>query len=168
MKLKHYHKKGFTLIELLVVVAIIGILATLIIVNLAGARQRANDAQNKNNFSEIQKALLACVTGDEYMNLADNIVPTAGQPVCYSDAALTTASGKIRNTWPIASGQSALLLGGTWDYNDAGTGRANFAAYNGSTFRFTLVRRNSDGSLVTTSSTSTTVWTYACNQNGCQ
>ncbi|HUW24057.1 MAG TPA: type II secretion system protein [Patescibacteria group bacterium] len=50
-------KKGFTLIELLVVISIIGVLATLLISNMTGVRERARDAQRKSDFIEIQKAL---------------------------------------------------------------------------------------------------------------
>jgi general secretion pathway protein G len=49
--------KGFTLIELLVVISILGILAALLISNMAGARERARDAERKSDLTEIQKAL---------------------------------------------------------------------------------------------------------------
>jgi general secretion pathway protein G len=50
-------KKGFTLIELLIVVAIIGVLATLLMANFVGVRQRARDAQRKSDVRQIQSAL---------------------------------------------------------------------------------------------------------------
>lgn len=49
--------KGFTLIELLVVIAIIGILATLIITNIQGVRERGRDLRRKSDLSSIQKSL---------------------------------------------------------------------------------------------------------------
>ncbi len=48
---------GFTLIELLVVIAIIGILASLLMANFAGIRDRADDAKKKGDLKHLQTAL---------------------------------------------------------------------------------------------------------------
>ena len=48
---------GFTLIELLVVISIIGLLAGLVISNVAGVRERARDVERKSDLDQIKKAL---------------------------------------------------------------------------------------------------------------
>ncbi len=50
-------KLGFTLIELLIVIAIIGLLSTLLLANMQGARARARDAQRKNDLKQVKTAL---------------------------------------------------------------------------------------------------------------
>lgn len=50
-------KKGFTLIELLIVVAIIGILASVIIVGLAPAQRGGRDARRVADLRQVQTAL---------------------------------------------------------------------------------------------------------------
>lgn len=51
------NKQAFTLLELLVVVAIIGIISTLAIVALQGARAKARDAKRISDIRQIQTAL---------------------------------------------------------------------------------------------------------------
>src|SRR3990167_274152 len=48
---------GFTLIELLIVIVIIGVLATILLANFIGVRQRSRDAQRKADLRQIQGAI---------------------------------------------------------------------------------------------------------------
>ncbi len=50
-------QEGFTLLELLIVIVIIGILAVLIVPNLASGPQRARDGQRKSDLRNIKTAL---------------------------------------------------------------------------------------------------------------
>ncbi len=50
-------QRGFTLIELLLAIVIIGILATIIVVNFINVRARARDTQRKSDLKQIQAAL---------------------------------------------------------------------------------------------------------------
>lgn len=50
-------QKGFTLVELLVVIAVIGVLATTVIINLGRARAKARDAKRISDLRQIKTAL---------------------------------------------------------------------------------------------------------------
>lgn len=53
---KNNKQKGFTLLELLVVIGIIGLLASIIVINLTGARKRARDTKRVGDVRNIQTA----------------------------------------------------------------------------------------------------------------
>lgn len=57
MGLLSYQKTGFTLIELLVVISIIGILSTVAMTSLNGARKKSRDARRNSEIEQIGKAL---------------------------------------------------------------------------------------------------------------
>lgn len=75
--------RGFTLIELLVVVAIIGLLASFIVVNVQKIRFQAYDAQIQSYLHQLRNAAEMSYTRnehyDEVCNDLDNTVSDSGE-----------------------------------------------------------------------------------------
>jgi len=69
-------KKGFTLIELLIVIAIIGVLASIVLVSMGGARSKARDAVRQSDARQIGSAM-ELYYGDADAYLTSATVPTA-------------------------------------------------------------------------------------------
>lgn len=90
------NSKGFTLIELLVVIAIIGILSTIAMTSLSGARKKAKDASFKSSASStVAAAVLCCDSGS-------TLTTTLGAEIC------TVAIG---SAWPPAASLGTLAVG---------------------------------------------------------
>lgn len=124
-------ERGFTLIELLVVIAIIGILSSVVLASLNGARKKGRDARRISDVKQIQLALEMYydANGSEYPDALSSLAPTyistvptdpqstSGSPISYSYDNLTNAGAACA-----VSGQvcSSYVLGATLeDTNNA-------------------------------------------------
>ena len=78
--------KGFSLIELLIVIGIVGTLATIMLPNFIGSRQRAKDARRKLDLEQIRSAI------EQYRSVNGQYPATAGVNTTCGNASGVTDS----------------------------------------------------------------------------
>ncbi len=131
------NKKGFTLIELLVVISIIGLLSTISVVALNGARKKGRDAKRVGDIKQIQTAL------ELYFN--DNYVyPTAAEGIILGTAAAAKSlcTGGLKAV--CASGDKTYM--GIVPANPTPGGAAyTYTSTNGSTYSITFTLEEDTG-----------------------
>ncbi len=98
-------KKGFTLIELLVVVAIIGVLATIVLTSLSGARKKGQDARTIETMAQIRNSV-------ELQNGSSNTYANVFNVGTNAVAAVSDLASKLG------------LISGSYDYGADATGFA--------------------------------------------
>ena len=87
------YNKGFTLIELMAVLVILGILATIVVVNVSPVFQRANLEKIKADFAQTSKAL-------ELYKFNELVYPNTSQGL----EALTTPHSDLKNPFLFPDG----------------------------------------------------------------
>ncbi|MFZ2975682.1 MAG: type II secretion system protein [Candidatus Moraniibacteriota bacterium] len=99
------NKKAFTLIELLMIIAIIGILATAILVSINQSRKNARINGAKTSLKSVLPAIIACKDGGGAVNN-----PIGGTDICNPASA-----GLANSKWPTLSYGYAYVAGGTFN-----------------------------------------------------
>ena len=103
LKLFERKSKGFTLIELLVVISIIGILSSIVLVSMGGARAKARDAARQSDMRQIGTACELFTTDNtsssypSYANYA--ALEAAGIGVYMSASGIPSDPGSNAYTW---------------------------------------------------------------------
>ena len=119
--------KGFTLIELLVVIAIIGILSSVVIASLTGAKEKGDIASIKANLANVRtQAELLRDTSGNFLSVCgitatqDPTIASAIREVDTRNRSGSVVCGNGSSAWAIASD---LPGGGAFCVDADGTGK---------------------------------------------
>lgn len=115
-------KSGFSLIELMVVISIIGFIASVILLGVSNARQKARDAKRVADMRLVSTLL------ENYFN-SNRIYPTQASPALMS-AALSTPLGVVMANAPYPGDTSTCTAAnGSFIWNDYVYTSANGTSY---------------------------------------
>ena len=109
-------KRGFTLIELLVVIAIIGLLSSVVLASLNGARAKARDAQRISDIRQINTAVQLYISATGHAPYIANGLGGDPQTVCDINTGNTSCS-----TASVCESTMSDCVDGVWQaWNDLG------------------------------------------------
>jgi prepilin-type N-terminal cleavage/methylation domain-containing protein len=138
------NKKGFTIIELLIIVAIIGILATVIMIIINSARDKAKDNAALDTMNSIRASAQACIVDTTLPQNRLGVNTAAFTSICLYDPGAGLANAVSYNDWPVLSnnwvlpnGQNNLYCSlGSTDGASCASGFGSTCGYNNLTGKF--------------------------------